>query len=103
MRKNIDKGAKLGSDMLYIHWPWSLAVKSTHGGNTWKRPVMTYDEYRLLHERLSLAEGVAIESWFNSREVKYTTYSVRNVSVSAVSKDYDKVYALNFASGRYFL
>ncbi|HAE14113.1 MAG: ABC transporter permease [Chitinophagales bacterium] len=104
LRKNIDKGvAKLGSDMLYIQrWPWSFGGEEYPWWEYLKRPVMTYDEYRLLHERLSLAEGVAIESWFNSREVKYTTYSVRNVSVSAVSEDYDKVYALNFASGRYF-
>jgi putative ABC transport system permease protein len=43
-----------------------------------------------------------MENWFNSREVKYLDHSVRNVTVSAVTIDYDKVYALNFASGRYF-
>lgn len=104
LRQNLDKGvAKLGSDMLYVQrWPWSFGGEEYAWWEYMKRPVMSYDEYRILHDKLELADGVAMENWFNSREVKYLDNSVRNVTVSAVTIDYDKVYALNFASGRYF-
>lgn len=104
LRQNIDKGvAKLGTDMMYIQrWPWSFGGEEYAWWEYLKRPVMTYEEYKLLHEKLELADGVAIENWFNSREVKYRDKLVRNVTVSAVSEDYDKVYTMNYASGRYF-
>lgn len=104
LRQNIDKGvAKLGTDMMYIQrWPWSFGGEEYAWWEYLKRPVMTYEEYKLLHEKLELADGVAIENWFNSREVKYRDKVVRNVTVSAVSEDYDKVYTMNYASGRYF-
>ena len=104
LRQNINKGVeKLGTDMMYVQrWPWSFGGEEYAWWEYLKRPVMTYDEYRLLHEKLDLAEGVAIENWFNSREVKFRDRSVRNVTVSSVSEDYDKVYAMNYEEGRYF-
>lgn len=60
-----------------------------------KRPTMKYDEYKLLNEKLTSAKAVAIETGFNSREVKYNDNVIKDGRVSAVSEHYDKIYAMN--------
>lgn len=104
LKKNLDAGvAKLGSDMLYVQrWPWSFGGEEYAWWEYMKRPVMKYDEYQLLNSRLESAEAVAIENWFNSREIKFQDKVVKNANVSAVSEHYNKIYSLDFKDGRYF-
>ncbi|MBC8046490.1 MAG: ABC transporter permease [Fimbriimonadaceae bacterium] len=104
LKKNIDSGvAKLGSDMLYVQrWPWEFGNEEYKWWEYIKRPTMKYEEYKLLDERLTTAEAVAMENWFNSSELKYMENVVKNANVSAVTEHYDKIYALNFKDGRYF-
>lgn len=104
LKRNIDSGvAKLGSDMLYIQrWPWIFGDEDYAWWEYINRPTMKYDEYKLLHDKLSTAEAVAIEAWFNSKEVKHGNNNLKNTSVSAVSENYDKIYAMEYEHGRYF-
>lgn len=104
LKKNLDAGvAKLGSDMLYVQrWPWSFSNEEYAWWEYLKRPTMKYEEYKLLDEKLTTAHAVAMENWFNSREIKYEDNVVKNANVSAVTEHYDKIYTLNFDEGRFF-
>ncbi|MFN0275449.1 MAG: ABC transporter permease [Chitinophagales bacterium] len=104
LKKNIDSGvAKLGSDMLYVQrWPWQFNNEEYAWWDYLKRPTMKYEEYKLLEERLTTAQAVAMENWFQSREVKYEENVAKNATVSAVTEHYDKIYTLLFKDGRYF-
>lgn len=104
LKKNIDSGvAKLGSDMLYVQrWPWQFSNEEYTWWEYLKRPTMKYEEYKLLEERLTTAQAVAMENWFQSREVKFEDNIASNASISAVTEHYDKIYTLNFEDGRYF-
>lgn len=104
LKKNIDSGvAKLGSDMLYVQrWPWQFSNEEYTWWEYLKRPTMKYEEYKLLEERLTTAQAVAMENWFQSREVKFEDNIAKNASISAVTEHYDKIYTLNFEDGRYF-
>ncbi|MBK6731023.1 MAG: ABC transporter permease [Bacteroidetes bacterium] len=104
LKRNIDSGvAKLGSDNLYIQrWPWIFGGEDYAWWEYIKRPTMKYDEYKLLNEKLTSAKAVAIETGFNSREVKYNDNVIKDGRVSAVSEHYDKIYAMEFEHGRFF-
>lgn len=104
LKQNIDNGvSKLGSDMLYIQrWPWIFGGEEYAWWEYMKRPTMKYDEYKLLNEKLTTAEAVAIETWFSSKEVKYEDKVIKNGNVSAVSEHYDRIYDMQYEHGRYF-
>ncbi len=105
LKKNMESGLdKLGTNMIYIQrWPWQFSNEEYAWWDYIKRPTMKYTEYKLLNDKLSGAEAIAMEVWLNSDEVKYLDKTLNNVAVSGVTERYDKIYALNFASGRYFV
>ena len=77
LKRNMESGLnKLGTDMLYIQrWPWSFGGEEYAWWDYIKRPTMKYAEFKLLDEKLELAEAVAIEVWLSSDEVKYQSNS----------------------------
>jgi putative ABC transport system permease protein len=104
LKKNIDSGvAKLGSNMLYVQrWPWDFGGEEYAWWEYIKRPTMKFDEYKLLEQKLTTAEAVAMENWFNSEKVVYRGDELKNVNISAVTEHYNKIYTMNFEDGRYF-
>ena len=104
LKRNIDSSLdRLGSNMIYIQrWPWQFSNEEYAWWEYIKRPTMKYPEYVLLRDKLKSAEAVAMEAWLNSEEVKYAERTVQNVTVSAVTENYEHVYAMNFDNGRYF-
>lgn len=104
LKRNIDSGvAKLGSDNLYIQrWPWIFSGEDYAWWEYIKRPTMKYEEYKLLNEKLLSAKAVAIETGFNSKEVKFEDNVIKNGQVNAVSEHFDKIYSMDFVHGRFF-
>ncbi|MFI5172989.1 MAG: ABC transporter permease [Chitinophagales bacterium] len=105
LKRNMESGLdKLGTNMIYIQrWPWQFSNEEYAWWDYIKRPTMKYSEYKLLNDKLSSAEAIAIEVWLNSDEVKFRDKTIQNVAISGVTEQYDKIYSLNFASGRYFV
>lgn len=91
----------LGDNVLFVEkWPWAF------GGDYpwWKylsRPVAKINELSEIEKR-SDAYSAATFVVGNTKTVKYQSNSVSNASITAVSKDYDKVISINIAEGRYF-
>ncbi|MGC8864147.1 MAG: ABC transporter permease [Bacteroidales bacterium] len=91
----------LGDNVVYIQkWPWLF----TNNYPWWKfinRPVPTLDELKEI-ERRSLATGAVAYVSGTSRTVKSDKKSLKNVTVYAVSHDYDKLRNFELEDGRYF-
>ena len=105
LKRNMESGLdKLGTNMIYIQrWPWQFSNEEYAWWDYIKRPTMSYDEYKLLNEKLTKAKAVAIDVWLNVDEVKYLDNTLQNVALSGVTENYDQIYNLNFKSGRYFV
>ncbi|MBK7443556.1 MAG: ABC transporter permease [Bacteroidetes bacterium] len=105
LKRNMESGLeKLGTNMIYIQrWPWQFGNEEYAWWDYIKRPTMSYDEYKLLNEKLTKAKAVAVELWLNADDVKYLDNNLQNVSISGVTENYDEIYTLNFKSGRYFV
>ncbi len=98
IRKSIEQ---LGENVLFIQkWSWV-------GGNDypwwkyWQRPEPKLQEMREIQNRSIAAEAVAF-SFDVTRMVKYRTNNIEDVTISAVSQDYNRVMAFDLKEGRYF-
>lgn len=93
---------RLGENVIYVQrFPWGEDPKENH----WKylrRPKASYQEFKALHERLTLAEGVAIMLFVQGKTAKHGSNSVENVDIFAMSHDYEKIKEWQFEQGRYF-
>jgi putative ABC transport system permease protein len=91
----------LGKNVIFIQkWPWTFEENFPW----WKyvnRPVSRLQESNELRKRIRNAEAVAFQVGFR-KTVKSENNSIENVSISAVSHDYNKINAMDVATGRYF-
>lgn len=96
-----DSLSDLGNNVLFIQkWPWMMG-----GEYPWwryvNRPETTLDEMEELIKRSNAAEAATF--MFNTQSTaKYLNNSYDNVSVVAISHDYDKVLSVDIRDGRYF-
>jgi putative ABC transport system permease protein len=92
----------LGNNVLYIQkWPWMMGGGEYPWWKYFKRPEGTIDELGLIQRRSLAAESAAFMVGSN-KTVKYQGNSIENVSVLAVSHDYDKIWNFELGDGRYF-
>ncbi|WP_183562726.1 ABC transporter permease [Mucilaginibacter sp. SP1R1] len=103
LRNNLQKSVdKLGNNSVYIEkWPWV-------GGNDfpwWKylqRPVSDLRDFNELTRRSQTAAALSYEINIDNRTIKYKSNTVDGAQIDASSKDHDKTWNFDFASGRYF-
>jgi len=103
LRNNLQNSVnKLGNNSVYIEkWPWV-------GGNDfpwWKylqRPVSKLRDFNELTRRSQTAEALSYEISIDNRTIKYKSNTVDGAQIDASSKDHDKTWNFDFASGRYF-
>ena len=103
LRNNLQKSVdKLGNNSIYVQkWPWV-------GGSDfpwWKylqRPVPKLRNYEELQRRSQTAEALSYEISIDNRTIKYKSNTVEGAQIDAASKDHDKTWNFDFASGRYF-
>jgi putative ABC transport system permease protein len=97
-----DSLSDLGSNIIFVQkWPWG-----TMGGEYpwWKylnRPEATLDELEDIQRRANSVEAAAF-MFGSNRTVKRLNNSIKNVQITAISHDYEKVMPLDIQSGRYF-
>ena len=96
-----DSIESLGDNVLFVQkWPWVM-----DGETPWwkymKRPQPTLKDLQQIQHRSAAADASAFIAGA-SRTVKYKKNSIENVSISAVSHDYDKVMPFELSDGRYF-
>ncbi|MDR6944501.1 ABC transporter permease [Mucilaginibacter pocheonensis] len=103
LRNNLQNSVnKLGNNSVYIEkWPWV-------GSNDfpwWKylqRPVSKLRDFNELTRRSQTAAALSYEISIDNRTIKYKSNTVDGAQIDAASKDHDKTWNFDFASGRYF-
>ncbi len=103
LEKNVRNSfEKLGENVIYIQkFPWTEDPRM-NWFKYFRRPTTTYNEFKLLQEKVSSAEAVAIMVIKNGRKVKHQSYLVEDVDLFAVTHDYYRIKDFEFEDGRYF-
>ncbi len=102
MERNIRQNVQsLGDNTVYVQkWPWATGT-DYQWWKYWQRPQPSLAEFKEVQRRSKAAEAVVFQV-SGSRTVEFGSNSVENVSVVAVTHDYDRIKSFNIAVGRYF-
>lgn len=92
---------KLGDDVVYVKkWPWADV-----SGSWWdyiKRPNPDYDEFEVLKEKSKTAQLTAYHVVIGFKTLKWKSNSAEENILIGASEDFVKMFAIEFAKGRYF-
>lgn len=101
IRKDVES---LGSNVVHVDkWPWMPEDGEEY--TWWKylnRPVPGYKESQELAKRMNTAEAIAYVTPIGGQTAKFMNNSVENITVMAVSQDYEKIKSMELTGGRYF-
>lgn len=102
MEKNIrDNVQSLGDNTVYIQkWPWATG-SNYQWWKYWQRPEADLSDFREVQKRSQAAEAVVFMASKN-KSVENQSTVVENVSVVAVTHDYDQIKSFELVAGRYF-
>ncbi len=102
LEKNVRTSVEsLGENVVIIEkWPWTFGPEYPWW-KYWQRPVTTFKEMEELQRRITSAEAMIFETTMSGKTVKYGSSSVENISISAISHDFDKLKTFGITEGRY--
>ena len=99
LKTSIDK---FGNDIIYVgKWPWSFG-SDYPWWEYWKRPHGTYNEMKMMEDKIPGAAAVGINIYMGDKVIKQGAYSVENAFINGVSYNYDLIQNLEFGEGRFF-
>lgn len=94
--------SKFGDNLLFVQkYPWASGSEGSWR-EYMKRPNITYAQMQQLKKRVKLADAVAYNFWVNGEKLKAENETVENITIRAVSYDYQKAMDIDFEKGRYF-
>ena len=98
-----DSLSSLGDDIIYIEkWPWTSPPGEEYAWWEFlKRPVPDYEEYEFLKKNNTKARAVAF-SVRTRKTISFRDFSMQNTSVSAYTKEFEKIRKMELFKGRYF-
>lgn len=92
---------KLGDDVIYVKkWPWADV-----SGSWWdyiKRPQPDYEEFEVLTEKSKTAQLTAYHVAIGFKTLKWKSNSAEDNILIGASDNFVKMFAIEFAKGRYF-
>lgn len=93
---------KLGDDVVYVtKFSWAEDPKQ----NYWKwmrHPNPDYKDYQVLNKKLKYEDIVSYHVFLGLKTAKYRSYNVENSVVIGATYEYEEMFGLEFAKGRYF-
>lgn len=93
--------ASLGDNVVFVaKWPWDFG-KDYPWWKYLNRPVPNISELGQIQHRSRKSESSCFTVSFQ-KTIKHRNSSIERADIAAVSEDYDKVYSLDIADGRYF-
>jgi len=98
-----DSLSSLGDDIIYIEkWPWASPPGEEYAWWEFlKRPVPDYEEYEFLKRNNTKARAIAF-SVRTQKTVSFRDISMQNTSISAYTKEFEKIRQMELLQGRYF-
>lgn len=102
MEKNIkDNVQSLGDNTVYVQkWPWATG-RNYEWWKYWQRPEVDLNDFKEVQRRSLAAETVVFMASKN-KSVEHASTVVENVSVVAVTHDYNRIKSFDLVAGRYF-
>jgi len=102
MEKNIrDNVQSLGDNTVYVQkWPWATG-QDYAWWKYWQRPDPDLNDFKEIQRRSKAADAVVFMASAN-KKVEHGSNLVENVSVVAVTHDYDRIKSFDVVAGRYF-
>lgn len=102
MERNIkDNIQSLGDNTVYIQkWPWDTGAMQ-QWWKYWQRPEASLNDFREVQRRSNAAHAVVFMA-SKTKTVKYASNAAENVSIVAVTHDYDRIKSFDIVAGRYF-
>lgn len=98
IRTNIQS---LGDNTVYIQkWPWATG-NNYEWWKYWQRPDADLKDFKQVQQRSLTAEAVVFMA-SRTKTVEFGSNSAENVSVVAVTHDYDRIKSFDIVNGRYF-
>lgn len=92
---------KLGNDIIYIKkWPW--ADVSDEWWTYLKRPNPSHEDFEVVKARTKSAQLASFHVVIGFKTVKYQSSSVDRCVLIGTSFDFEKMFKLEFESGRFF-
>lgn len=93
---------KLGQDVVYLSkFSWT----EDPGSNYFKylrRPAVTHKDFKILKDRVHLADKIAFYTGIGQRVAKYRATSVERAYLFVVTEDFGDVFNLEMERGRFF-
>lgn len=94
---------KLGDNIVFVgKWPWTFSHSDYPWWKYWQRPEPSYDDYKKLKPRLTKAKAISFSIQPPVSAVLYRNEELENVSVVGATVDYQNVYELELAEGRFY-
>lgn len=100
---NIKESFKdLGDDVLYVDiMPWN----EDYGENYWKyerRPQPNFKDYKTIKEKAKTVGYQAYNVYIGTSTIDSEVGAMNNAFLMAITEEYNKIYLMNYALGRYF-
>jgi len=103
LEKNVrDSVESLGENVIYVQkWPWGASGDEYKWWRYYKRPQVTFKEFKTIHERCEKADAVAF-SFSGDRILKNGNNTLEEVEIIGTTYEYSKITSFNLSNGRYF-
>jgi putative ABC transport system permease protein len=104
LEKNIkDSFSFLGAGVIYIEkWPFPGGGGEYKWWEYFRRPNVSYTEFKFLENNLKAASSIAIFAIRGNVTAKYKSNSINNGNLRGGSYMYNEIFELNIEDGRYF-
>ena len=103
LEKNVrDSVESLGENVVYIQkWPWGGMDGEYQWWKYYKRPKVTFKEFKQIKERCTNANSVGF--FFEGRRtVKNGNNVLENVKITGITYEFPQILSCNIAKGRFF-
>lgn len=105
LEKNIKDSLNfLGTNVIYVEkWPFTADANGDYNWwEFWRRPNVSYNEYRFMQANLKNQSGMTIFALNRNAIIKHENNSIGQVRLMGGGIGYDLVFELNIETGRYF-
>ncbi len=93
---------QLGSDVIYVSkFKWTEDPSANYL-KIMRRPNPSYADFKIINKKVKSAAATSFKVYLGRKTLEYRSSNVERVAVSAVTYDYETIYALKFEKGRYF-
>ncbi len=103
LEKNVrDSVDSLGENVVYIQkWPWGIGGGEYKWWQYYKRPEVSFKEFKKIQDR-SINANAVVFAFSGNRIVKNGNNTLENVEINGVTFEFPQIISFNIQKGRFF-